>query len=72
MLFIVCLLCADQWCVSDWKKEELDEKKVQMAPPGFHIIFLPLAQDFREIKMGQHLSRGLDINYKAVIDKRLT
>ena len=30
--------------------EELDEHKVQITPPGFHIIFLPFADDFRKVK----------------------
>ncbi|CAH8858662.1 unnamed protein product [Trichobilharzia szidati] len=29
--------------------EEVSEVKVQTMPPGFHIIFLPFADDFREI-----------------------
>ncbi|XP_070199251.1 X-ray repair cross-complementing protein 5-like isoform X2 [Littorina saxatilis] len=30
--------------------EELDEHKVQTTPPGFHVIFLPFADDFRKVK----------------------
>ncbi|XP_035825176.1 X-ray repair cross-complementing protein 6 isoform X2 [Aplysia californica] len=29
--------------------EELDEHKVQVTPPGFHVIFLPCADDFRRV-----------------------
>ena len=29
--------------------EEFDEHKVQITPPGFHIIFLPFADDFRKV-----------------------
>lgn len=29
--------------------EELDEHKVQVTPPGFHVIFLPSADDFRKL-----------------------
>nr|KAG5686071.1 hypothetical protein BaRGS_030686 [Batillaria attramentaria] len=31
------------------QEEELDEHKVQLTPPGFHIIFLPYADDFRKV-----------------------
>ncbi|XP_009554911.2 X-ray repair cross-complementing protein 6 [Cuculus canorus] len=31
------------------QEEEVDEQKVQVAPPGFHIIFLPYADDKRNI-----------------------
>ncbi|XP_052229441.1 X-ray repair cross-complementing protein 5-like isoform X2 [Dreissena polymorpha] len=33
--------------------EELDEHKVQIRPPGFHVIFLPYADDFRKVKPEQ-------------------
>ncbi|KAK3104193.1 hypothetical protein FSP39_025165 [Pinctada imbricata] len=33
------------------QSEEVDEHKVQITPPGFHVIFLPFADDFRKIKM---------------------
>lgn len=31
--------------------EEVDEHKVQVTPPGFHVIFLPFADDFRKVKL---------------------
>ncbi|XP_062443170.1 X-ray repair cross-complementing protein 6 [Rhea pennata] len=31
------------------QEEELDEQKVQIAPPGFHLIFLPYADDKRKV-----------------------
>lgn len=31
--------------------EEVDEHKVQMTPPGFHVIYLPFADDFRKVKL---------------------
>ncbi|XP_063010703.1 X-ray repair cross-complementing protein 6 isoform X2 [Melospiza melodia melodia] len=31
------------------QEEELDEQKVQIAPPGFHMIFLPYADDKRNV-----------------------
>lgn len=38
--------------------EELDDRKVQVVPPGFHIIFLPFADDFRKLKMEEDLPRA--------------
>ena len=38
--------------------EELDEHNVQQTPPGFHVIFLPFADDFRKIKFEEDLPRG--------------
>ncbi len=34
--------------------EELDESGQQVCPPGFHLIYLPFADDFRQIE--QNLS----------------
>ena len=31
------------------KEEELDEQNVQISPPGFHVIFLPFADDLRKL-----------------------
>ncbi|KGL84030.1 X-ray repair cross-complementing protein 5, partial [Tinamus guttatus] len=31
------------------QEEELDEQNVQVAPPGFHLIFLPYADDKRKV-----------------------
>ncbi|XP_057682644.1 X-ray repair cross-complementing protein 6 [Corythoichthys intestinalis] len=31
------------------QKEELDERKVQTTPPGFNVIYLPYADDFRNL-----------------------
>ncbi|XP_054243109.1 X-ray repair cross-complementing protein 6 isoform X2 [Indicator indicator] len=31
------------------QEEELDEQKVQIAPPGFHVVFLPYADDKRKV-----------------------
>ncbi|XP_074659916.1 X-ray repair cross-complementing protein 5-like [Tubulanus polymorphus] len=30
--------------------EELDDQRVQITPPGFHVIFLPFADDLRTLK----------------------
>ena len=29
--------------------EELDEHRIQIIPPGFHVIYMPYADDFRQI-----------------------
>ena len=41
-----------------YQKEELDEHNVQVAPPGFHVLFIPFADDFRKIKLDEDLPRG--------------
>ncbi|XP_071477796.1 X-ray repair cross-complementing protein 5-like [Diadema antillarum] len=35
------------------QKEELDEHNTQVAPPGFHVIFLPFADDMRKLEFQQ-------------------
>ena len=40
------------------KAEELDDRKVQIVPPGFHVVFLPFADDFRKLKLAEELPRG--------------
>ena len=50
--------------------EELDDHKVQVTPPGFHVIFLPFADDFRKIKL-EDAPRGMNheiifINHIAI------
>lgn len=35
------------------QEEEFDDRKVQIRPPGFHVIFLPYADDFRKVKFEQ-------------------
>ncbi|XP_014670156.1 PREDICTED: X-ray repair cross-complementing protein 6-like [Priapulus caudatus] len=29
----------------------MDEHKVQVTPPGFHVVFLPFADDLRKLKL---------------------
>jgi len=41
-----------------FEAEELDDRKVQIVPPGFHVIFLPFADDFRKLKLDEQLPRG--------------
>lgn len=31
------------------QEEELNENRQQIAPPGFHLVYLPFADDFRKI-----------------------
>lgn len=33
-----------------FKEEEFDKQNVQISPPGFHVIYLPFADDFRKVK----------------------
>ncbi|NWT15269.1 XRCC6 protein, partial [Vireo altiloquus] len=37
------------------QEEELDEQKVQIAPPGFHMIFLPYADDKRKVDFTENV-----------------
>ena len=45
-------------CYKYLQAEELDEHNVQQTPPGFHVIFLPFADDFRKIKFDEDTPRG--------------
>ncbi|KAK2146027.1 hypothetical protein LSH36_639g02004 [Paralvinella palmiformis] len=36
----------------------LDEHKVQVTPPGFHVIFLPFADDFRKLNLNKTLPKA--------------
>ena len=45
-------------CVFFVEAEELDDRKVQSVPPGFHVVFLPFADDFRKLKLSDQLPRG--------------
>lgn len=47
-----------QLAVFYFEAEELDDRKVQIVPPGFHVIFLPFADDFRKLKLDEQLPRG--------------
>ena len=42
----------------NFEAEELGDRNVQTVPPGFHIIFLPFADDFRKLKLDDQLPRG--------------
>ncbi len=41
------------------QKEELDECNVQVSPPGFHVVFLPFAEDLRKLQFEEDTPRGL-------------
>ncbi|RDD40807.1 X-ray repair cross-complementing protein 5 [Trichoplax sp. H2] len=50
------------------QKEVLDEHKVQVVPPGFNVVFLPYAEDFRQLKyeetpapMNEQVDKAKDI-----------
>ncbi|NWI51922.1 XRCC6 protein, partial [Calyptomena viridis] len=53
------------------QEEEVDEQKVQMAPPGFHIIFLPYADDKRNVDFTENVpaSREQVDKMKEIIQK---
>lgn len=40
------------------QKEELDEHNIQAVPPGFHVIFLPFADDFRKLNIEKDAPRA--------------
>ncbi|XP_064011207.1 X-ray repair cross-complementing protein 6 isoform X2 [Pogoniulus pusillus] len=37
------------------QEEDVDEQKVQVAPPGFHVVFLPYADDKRKVDFTEKL-----------------
>ncbi|XP_010582172.1 X-ray repair cross-complementing protein 6 [Haliaeetus albicilla] len=53
------------------QEEEVDEQKVQIAPPGFHIIFLPYADDKRNVDFTEKVpaSREQVEKMKEIIQK---
>ncbi|GFS25608.1 X-ray repair cross-complementing protein 5-like [Elysia marginata] len=54
--------------------EEVDEHKVQVTPPGFHVIFLPFADDFRKVTYDEECPRATEdqINKAKEVVKKLT
>ncbi|MBN3293538.1 XRCC6 protein, partial [Polypterus senegalus] len=42
------------------QSEELDEHKVQVTPPGFHLIFLPFADDIRKLDYPEKVQANQD------------
>nr|XP_009487348.1 PREDICTED: X-ray repair cross-complementing protein 5-like [Pelecanus crispus] len=53
------------------QEEEVDEQKVQIAPPGFHMIFLPYADDKRNVDFTEKVpaSREQVDKMKEIIQK---
>ncbi|XP_005150367.1 X-ray repair cross-complementing protein 6 isoform X1 [Melopsittacus undulatus] len=53
------------------QEEEVDEQKVQIAPPGFHIIFLPYADDKRKVDFTEKVpaSREQVDKMKEIVQK---
>lgn len=51
--------------------EELDEQKVQIAPHGFHVIFLPYADDIRKLDYPEKVQANQDQidKMKEIINK---
>lgn len=47
------------------QEEELDEQNVQISPPGFHVIFLPFADDLRKLDYPDTLKANDDQVEKA-------
>ena len=41
------------------QEEKLDESNVQVAPPGFHVIFLPFAEDLRKLQFEEDAPKGV-------------
>jgi len=48
------------------QKEELDEHNIQAVPPGFHVIFLPFADDFRKLNIEKDAPRGKSTHFTAI------
>lgn len=46
------------------QEEELDEHRLQIVPPGFHIVFIPYADDFRKVKY-EELPRATEEQVEA-------
>lgn len=57
-LFMVFVCSLSLLSVLCFEAEEVDDRKVQIVPPGFHVIFLPFADDFRKLKLDEQLPRG--------------
>ena len=52
---ILCLVTVLRFST---QMEELDDHNIQIAPPGFHLMFLPFADDFRKVKLDTEVARG--------------
>ncbi|XP_022106423.1 X-ray repair cross-complementing protein 6-like [Acanthaster planci] len=47
------------------QEEELDERNVQVTPPGFHLIYLPNSEDIRRLTLPEHPRANVDQIDKA-------
>ena len=50
-----------------FQEEELDEHNVQVTPPGFHVIFLPFAEDMRKLKFAEQPRGNFSIKDDATL-----
>ena len=48
--------------------EKLDDNNMQIEAPGFHVIFLPFAEDFRALHI-EESPKGLHIFNEGVVQK---
>lgn len=55
--FVPRLASAPKFVALVPQKEVLDEHKVQVEPPGFQLVFLPYAEDFRQLKFEETPAR---------------
>ncbi|XP_054438423.1 X-ray repair cross-complementing protein 6 [Pteronotus mesoamericanus] len=53
------------------QEEELDDQKIQVAPPGFHLIFLPYADDKRKVPFTEKVMANPEQvdKMKAIVQK---
>lgn len=53
------------------QEEELDDQKIQVAPPGFHLIFLPYADDKRKVPVTEKVVANPEQvdKMKAIVQK---
>ncbi|XP_060045036.1 X-ray repair cross-complementing protein 6 [Erinaceus europaeus] len=53
------------------QEEEVDDQKVQVTPPGFHLVFLPYADDKRKVPFTEKVMANPDqVNkMKAIVQK---
>ena len=47
----------------NFQAEEIDENNMQVAAPGFHVVFLPFAEDFRTLHL-EEAPKGLVMMFR--------
>ena len=52
------------------QKEELGNGNVQISPPGFHVIYIPYAEDIRRSNLKIGIPKGLFISQKRAYTKK--